>query len=235
MRILVTRAEENAARSAARLSGLGHEAVVFPLTRIVPLAAALPAAVPFAAVLATSAHALHHLAADSLSQLADLALYAVGEETARAAIARGFQRVTSARGDAHALAAILRGRRDPPADVLYLAGRDRKRHLEAILTQAGYRIEVLMVYAAEELAVLSGDQIDQIRLGRIDAVVHYSRRSAEIYCRLIETAGLREDAMLLQHFCLSDDVAVPLRQLPARDIRVAARPDEEHLLAELAR
>ncbi len=234
MRVLVTRAEENATRSAARLRRLGHEAVVCPLTRIVPLAAALPV-LPFAAVLATSAHALRLLAADSLSQLANLALYAVGEETARAAIARGFQRVTSARGDARALAALLNARHDPPADVLYLAGRDRKRDLEAILTQANYRVAVLTVYAAEEVALLTRDQADQMRLGRIDAVLHYSRRSAEIYCRLIEKAGLREDAMLLQHFCLSEDVAGPLRQLAASDIRVAARPDEDHLLAGLVR
>jgi len=233
LRVLVTRAEVNATRSAARLRALGHEVVVCPLTQIVAVQATLPAG-PFLAALATSAQAPRLLSDDIFGQVADVPLYAVGEQTARAARDRGFTSVLAARGDAHALAALVERTLPPPSDVLYLAGEDRKRDLEAILTLAGYNIWVLTVYEALEVAPLSSEQIGRMRPDRLDAVLHYSRRSAEIYCRLIEVAGLRESAMRLRHMCLSDDVAQPLRQLAARDIRVAVRPDEDHLLAGLA-
>ena len=57
MRVLVTRAQDDAARTAARLAALGHEAVIAPLTVIAPTGHAIPDEV-FDAVLATSVHAL---------------------------------------------------------------------------------------------------------------------------------------------------------------------------------
>jgi uroporphyrinogen-III synthase len=234
MRVLITRAEDNAIRSAARLRALGHEAVICPLTEIVALKAALPAS-PFLAALATSAHAPRLLCEETFGRVVNVPLYAVGEETARSARARGFKTVVAAKGDARALAHLVARSMPAPADILYLAGRDRKRDMEAILTLAGYTIEVLTVYEAQEVALLSGEHIGRMRPEHLDAVLHYSRRSAEIYCRLIKTAGFRDNAILLRHFCLSDDVAQPLRELGVHDIRVAARPDEDHLLAGLAR
>ncbi|MET0527101.1 MAG: uroporphyrinogen-III synthase, partial [Microvirga sp.] len=43
MRVLVTRSPDDAERTAARLAALGHEALIAPVTRIVPTGDAAPA------------------------------------------------------------------------------------------------------------------------------------------------------------------------------------------------
>ena len=44
-----------------------------------------------------------------------------------------------------------------------------------------------------------------------------------------ERAGLHEAVLGLAHYCLSGDVAVPLRQTGARRLHIAPRPDETAL------
>jgi uroporphyrinogen-III synthase len=66
-----------------------------------------------------------------------------------------------------------------------------------------------------------------IAAGELDGVLHYSRRSTDAFVRCLHRARLREHALALTHFCLSAQVAVPLAQLGAADVRVAPRPDEE--------
>src|SRR6478735_8751453 len=91
MRILLTRPEADAKRSAARLEALGHEVVLAPLFEIVATRERKPDA-PCERLLATSAHAF-----DDLPALADhltaLRLDVVGERTAAAARAIGFSQI----------------------------------------------------------------------------------------------------------------------------------------------
>jgi uroporphyrinogen-III synthase len=69
--------------------------------------------------------------------------------------------------------------------------------------------------------------------GDLDAVLHYSRRSAETALTLVTAAGLHADFAVLRHLCLSDDVAEGLSALSGATVKVADRPDEDALLALL--
>jgi uroporphyrinogen-III synthase len=69
--------------------------------------------------------------------------------------------------------------------------------------------------------------------GQIDGVLHYSRRSAELFVAAAQSAGLTEKALACGHYCLSPDVAAPLRQAGASHLRIAEKPDEMSLLALL--
>jgi uroporphyrinogen-III synthase len=69
--------------------------------------------------------------------------------------------------------------------------------------------------------------------GRIDGVLHLSRRSAETYVECADE--LFEHALAPVHFCLSARVAEPLEQAGAEHVQVAARPDEASMLALVAR
>ena len=71
--------------------------------------------------------------------------------------------------------------------------------------------------------------IEALRAGRIDAVAHFSRRSARIY--LDCAAGMTEQALAPTHHCLSRQVAEPLTAAGAAQVRIAPRPTEAHLLA----
>src|SRR5688572_10345906 len=103
LRVLVTRPQPGAARSAARLLEAGFEPILLPLTEIVAVEPALPASLP-EAVAISSANAVRRAPASLLSLLAHAPVFAVGDETAAAARQAGFEDVRRSAGNAADLA-----------------------------------------------------------------------------------------------------------------------------------
>lgn len=226
MRLLLTRPMDQSEASAALLRGMGHEVIVTPVLEITPLPANWPDG-QCDGLIATSARAFAALEARALP------LFVVGEQTARAAqYWQGGEARVEMAADAAALAALLGHR--PPARLLYLAGQDRKPHLEQALAEAGHRVQVLETYAARPALTLTPQALAALRSGAVEGVLHYSARSAAIFVRLADQAGLAAQANQSQHFCLSADVAVPLRLCGAGRVRVAGLPDENGLFGLLA-
>jgi uroporphyrinogen-III synthase len=232
MRILVTRADDRAGATAERLRAQGHAVLVVPMTRIVPVDASVPRG-PFAGIIVTSARALQLLKSDDLNHLLPLTLYAVGQETARIARMRRFANVVVAGGNSRSLVPLIIGRPQHGLPLLYLAGQDRKPQLEEALAGAGYSVVAAVIYEAVEVKALSKDQIAALAQDQMEAVLHYSRRSAEIYCRLMKSSGLEALVMAPKHFCISADTAKPLQAMGAPDVTIAPKPEEACLLERL--
>ena len=228
MRVLVTRPQEDAERTARRLAALGHEAVLAPVTSIVSTGEPAPLLRADALIL-TSAHAV-----PALAQLSDVArpVFAVGGRTAAAIREAGLKSVHAAKGDALSLAALVREHVEPGRTLLHLAGRDRKEEPERSLLAAGYAVAVWEVYEARATARLPEAAAVRLAAGEIDAALHYSRRSAAILIALCEKAGLLERLRAMAHICLSEDVATPLVASGAK-VLLAAEPRENSLLSAL--
>ena len=232
MRVLVTRPEPGATATAARLAGLGHEPLAAPVTRIRATGAPPPAG-PFDALIVTSANAVAAL--DRLGGARTLPAFVVGARTAERVAAAGFADVTW-REDAGALAQAIVGRVPPGSALLHAAGRDRRPEPAATLGAAGFRLAVWEVYAAEALDRLPAAIATALDGGRIDAALHYSRRSAEILCRLVRQAGRQEAFRRLDHLCISREVADEVVAISREVVpRIANSPDELALLAMLDR
>ena len=137
-------------------------------------------------------------------------------------------------GDGEGLSTLVRLTLPRPARLLYLAGRDRKPNLEPSLSAAGIDLEVVETYAAAPLDHWPEAVGRALRDGAIDAALHYSRRSAELALTMSERSGIGDAFLLLHHACLSADVAEPLMAAKAFAVAVAARPDEDSLLALLS-
>jgi uroporphyrinogen-III synthase len=225
------RARDDAARTAEKLRALEFEPVLSPVLEIAATGAQPPQGA-YDAILASSAKGVE--LARGADAFKALPLHAVGERTAHAARMRGW-RVDIVAGNAEAILPLLLARYRRPAHFLYLAGRDRQPVLEAGLKAAGHRVAAVEVYEARAAKALSQEAVDAIAAGEIDAVLHYSRRSAEIFLALAKGAGILEKARAALHFALSQEVAQPLVDENIRDVGVAERPDEEHLLEALAR
>jgi len=225
------RAADGAARTAQKLRALEIEPVLSPVLEIAATGARLPQGA-YDAVLASSAKGVERArVADAFKALP---LHAVGERTAHAAQALGF-RPDIVAGNAEAILPLLLARHRRPAHFLYLAGRDRQPLLEAGLKTAGHLVAVVEVYEARAATALSQAAVDAIAAGEIAAVLHYSRRSAEIFLALAKEAGILEKARAALHLALSQEVAQPLLSENIPNVGVAERPDEEHLLELLAR
>jgi uroporphyrinogen-III synthase len=231
VRLLVTRAQEDGARTAAALRARGHCVLLAPLLRIEPVAADFEPG-PFAAVLTTSANAVRAVAGHArLAELRRVPLYTVGKRSAEAARAAGFATARSAEGDAHDLIRIVaRELAGASSPLLYLAGEERSIDLTKELGRRGLKVHTAIVYRAAAAERLPPQTEQAIGAGEIDGVLHYSRRSAEIFLRCGAAAGLHARMLALVHFCLSPQVAAPLMEAGHPDVRIAARPEESALL-----
>ena len=82
---------------------------------------------------------------------------------------------------------------------------------------------------------LPSEVVDGIAAGRIEAVLHYSRRSAQAFVEAARTGGVEISALALPQCCLSAQVAEIVREAGATQVTVAARPDENALFEALKR
>ena len=228
MRLLLTRPEPDAARSAEALRRRGHTVLVAPLTRLEGIAADFSG--PFAALLMTSANAARAAAQHArAAELRTLPVFAVGKRSAEAASEAGFADVTSADGARGDLVRLAAARLQHGARVLYLAGEDRAGDVGADLARRGIAVETAVIYRAAALEELPGELLAS--LDSLDGALHYSRRSVEILLRLAGRAGVLAPLLGLRHYCLSVEVARPLREAGAARLAVAAHPDENALFA----
>jgi uroporphyrinogen-III synthase len=229
MLVLLTRPWDAAIRSAEKLAAMGHTPVLSPVIETVPSGALWPQGV-IDAVVATSARAFQCLNLAPEWPLPEarrlFPLFLVGAKTAEAGRACGFEGPTWITLDVTALCAVIGDELEAPIRALYLAGRHRKSDLETCCADAGLALEVVETYAAQAAACLS-DEAMQFVAGGIGAVLHFSRRSAEIFLALAVNADL--DPSPLIHVAISEDAAVPLAALPK--VVVAAEPSEEAILA----
>jgi uroporphyrinogen-III synthase len=232
MRVVLTRPLEDSERTAAALRARGHEVLVAPLMQVEPVAADIRPS--WGGVVITSANAPGAIATHPAREaLIKLPLYAVGKRSADAARAAGFTDVTSAGGDVRDLARLIVSRRaDAAGPLLYLAGEDRAADLIGELIARGIAAEMAVVYRAA-FAPFPPALIAALKGGEVDAVLHYSKRSAESYLAGAGLAGLTGQALTPRHFCLSDQIAAPLVAVGAGLISVAKRPDEASLIALL--
>jgi uroporphyrinogen-III synthase len=228
MRVVVTRPQADSERTAAVLEALGHEVLVAPLMRVEPIAVDL--AGTWSAIVITSANAL--LAVPAMAdRVKALPVFAVGDRSAEAARGAGFAEVSSANGDIGDLVRLVTARAaGAEAPLLYLAGEDRSGDLVAQLAAQGIDAEMRVVYriVAEVFPAVLAAALES---GDIDAVLHFSRRSAEFFVEGARSSGVAGPAEDVRHLCLSSQVAEPLAG--ASRIAVAARPEEAALIALL--
>jgi len=231
VRLLVTRPQSDAERTASALRALGHEPISAPLLHIEVLPDAELGSGPWAAILVTSANAAFAIAQHPRgAELKNLPVLAVGERSAQAMRAAGFVDVISAGGDSGDLARLAAGRLKQSVPLLYLAGADRSGNIAGDLAAQNYAVHVAVIYRAVAEGGLPRVAAEALATG-IDGVLHFSRRSAEAYVNAAREAGLLQTAVTKpRHFCLSAQIAEPLAQAGAADIRVAPQPTEAALL-----
>jgi uroporphyrinogen-III synthase len=233
LRLLLTRPEPDALRTAAALRDRGHQVLLAPLLHFAPVTDADLGAGPWAGLLMSSANAARAMARHPrLRDLRPLPVLAVGDRSAEAARAAGFANVASAMGDAGDLTRIVAGQfGGAGARLLYLAGEDRAADLEAALGAHDIAVDTVVVYRMAAAEALPAETAAALSERWIDGVLHYSRRSAEIYLRCAAAAGLDAAATVPAQYCLSAEVAAPLLAAGAVIVRIAPQPNEKSLLA----
>ncbi|MCZ8316830.1 uroporphyrinogen-III synthase [Phreatobacter sp.] len=233
MRVLVTRAEPEAARTAAALAARGAEALVAPLFTAEAVAAEIDTR-DLAGLVVTSPRTPRFLPASLVAALRDRPAYAVGDRTAAALRDHGFRRVTSAAGDVDDLATLIAATAGTGATFLHAGGEDRAGDLAAALARHDVAVHTATLYRMVAVPVWPAAARDALLKGPIDAVLHYSPRAAATYAALaMAEASTTAAARAPLQACLSQAVAEALNPLSPPRVILAARPDEAALLTAL--
>jgi uroporphyrinogen-III synthase len=230
-RILVTRPEPGASRTAKRLEETGFEAVLLPLTVLTRLSFDLPAG-PFDALMLTSPQALAHADSDMLPRIP---VFAVGGTTAASAEKAGFVNIVTAGGSVGSIAALVRKSAKPAARLLYLCGKVRRPELEAALLDAGFQVTAVETYDAapaafteDELALRLGDSpFAAVALMSVQAAEHFSGLARnKRFERLFKRSGI---------VCFSDRIAKALSNARFLAVSVTEEASEGALLEHLSK
>lgn len=245
--MLITRPEPGAGETAERIRQLGFEPVQAPMLRVKVLPVRLPVRSPVRlpggvqAILVTSGNAIAGLSEIDRS----IRLLAVGDATADRARAAGFTDVTSAGGDAGDLAELVSRTLAPSAGALLLVcGRGHGQPLAATLRRPlsltgtpgvveGFRVLRRVVYAAEPVRQLPTAAVTVMRAGQLRAALFFSAETARQFVLLACRHRMQETVRGVAALAISAPAGVALSVLPWGDVSIAARPNQDELLALL--
>lgn len=232
MRLLLTRPEPEATRSAEGLRRLGHSVILAPMMapRIYP-----PPEIERldpSGWLLTSAQAVRAASTwPSTVRWLDRPAFAVGDRTAMVARAFGFRDVRSAAGDMARLAALVGSTMDPAGgELLYPAARDRAGPLDERLHALGFQIRTIEAYAMDALPTFPEDVTKALHDRQVDGVLLYSPRTAALFMARIDQLGLGPAIEEIAFYAISKATA---KLLPKARVMIASRADEAALWALL--
>jgi uroporphyrinogen-III synthase len=245
MAVLVTRPHPDDEATAAALRAKGFEVMLAPMLRFEPVAFHDDEDARYGAVIVTSANALRGIAphlqgSRQGSRLLKLPLFAVGEHTASAAHRAGFDNVIPANGDAASLrdsvlASVKAKELRKASPLLYLAGADLARDLAGELGERGFTVVTHTTYRMIPVSSLPREACDAFAASGIEAVLHYSRRSARAFLDAARAGGVEISALAIPQCCISAAVASVVRDAGATQVMAAASSNENALFEVLDR
>ncbi|MGY8710003.1 uroporphyrinogen-III synthase [Bradyrhizobium sp. 18BD] len=245
MSILVTRPHPDNEATAENLRARGHVVLLAPVLKFEPVAFHDESEAGYSAIIVTSANAIRAVAPQLQDSglenlgLLELPLFAVGEHTATAARDAGFAEVIVAGGDAASLRdKVIQSARDKvlkKGTLLYLAGADLSRDLSGELGAQGFSVVTQTTYRMAPVKHLPREVCEGFAAHGVEAVLHYSRRSARAFLEAARDEGVEISALAIPQCCLSETVAAVLRDAGASQVLVAASPDENALFGTLER
>src|SRR5882757_2691384 len=119
--------------------------------------------------------------------------------------------------------------------LLYLAGAELSRDLASELVEHGLDVVTRTTYRMVASQGLPREACDAIAANQVEAVLHYSARSAHAFLDAVRSAGVEISALAVRQCCISATVAAILREAGATQVTVASSPDENALLGMLDR
>lgn len=238
MRVLVIRPEPAASLTADALRKVGHEPIIFAMSVCVCQTqidwSEFDKASGF---IFTSANALRCLNKAKLNEqdLSNKPTFCVGEQTAILAKELGFDKIVQGIGGGKALVEpILKSIHEHTLDagsLLYLTVKDRTPDLESLLAQSKVLITPMITY--KMVSDYSEDEFNQIlRNENIEVVLFYAKSAVR---RFFASAGKSASNLFttMRYGCLSKEIAKEIPDQYSKQIDIAAKPTQNHLIANI--
>ena len=227
MKVLITRAREDAEETARLLAPLGHQGVIAPLLATQFHDGPAPDLEGVQTILFTSANGVRALIRRTPRR--DIPVFAVGPQTTEEARAAGFTSVSNADGNAHRLEQVVIEAIRPGAGALLHVHGGEAALAERLRAQ-GYAVREEILYAVipQELPAQAAVLL---KAEALDAALFFSPRSAAIFRDQAIRDGLPTGKLIA--LCISPAAAAALAPLSFAEIRIAPAPNQAALLGVL--
>ena len=233
--LLLTRPLHDSLALQSLLQSEGIHALIAPVLAIhshshaVKQLAAVPAN-KVQAVVATSRHAFTLLQAPP--DYLDKKLYVVGETTAAAAIAQGWQEPTHIAHSSRTLQPVLKSLSPEDGHILYLRG-------EMVTTDLSHQLSDftwhnIIAYQAGAQTSLSPTIVSALQENQVDGVILYSNRSAQLFEQAFRN-HIFVTPEPIQPFCLSESIADSLTLSCWKDAIFPEQPSQHAMLSLIKR
>lgn len=223
-KILLTRPLEDALRVKEDFQDLGFHVLLCPLLTIVYRK--LPQTIPsFETVCLTSRHAIPAL--DTLDLKKHTPLYCVGENTATFLTKKGHTKVHWAK-TGQDLLSLLTSSVNKTIPLLYLTGTVTSFPLAEKLKELGYNFHEIITYDASPPSSFPPSTLKAFEEERIDYVLFYSKRTAEIFGELIQKTSVNLSKVMA--IAISFQTATALANLRLKRVIEAQDPSHQGIL-----
>ena len=224
--VIVTRTQPGADETATGLTERGYRAILSPMLEIVHTGLDPAALEGVRDLILTSANGVRAFTASGAPATGRTA-WCVGPSTASTAREAGFSRVVEGDGDAEDLARmILDARTEIAGPMLHIANDAAAGNLVATLKQAGVEARFAAAYRTEPATTLSAPALEALAAGPAILLVHSAKGASAI----LQSGAKLNGATIV---AISPAAAAPLNGIRLAGLHIAARPNEDALMAAL--
>jgi uroporphyrinogen-III synthase len=231
VKVLVTREQTDGRDTAQSLTAAGFIPVLLPIIGVEVTGKARPAGA-FSILIFSSVNGVSAVDWERHQDLLELPVFCVGEKTAGAALAAGFSDVTAGKGTAEQLSEMIKERFGQTGTrALYLCGEVTSFDMSAALEPAAISVaswEVYRIVGRDPGGSSISQALQDVKGG---LQFHYSLKSAERFCELLQAHDLEGLAQQSDAVCISEKTAAGLRASCAGTIYVSEEPNERGMIA----
>lgn len=227
--VLLTRPLEDSRRVADLLEPDGIDSLIWPLTRVEPVAAKKPLVDRVDALVVTSQHGIRGFAAQSPERLC--VVFCVGARTAETARALGFPACFSSDGTAEDLIRLVKS--SGMRRLVYPRGEDVSTDLAGSLRQAGIAVDERILYRAAPSGPPPAPVASALRRGALDIVTIWSARNGALLAGHLAEHGDNMPVGATTLVGISAKAVAPLADRGFAAIRVAEHPGGDAMLESI--
>jgi uroporphyrinogen-III synthase len=215
---------------AEAICAKGFNALVESVLGIDYLNTDFPSLRPDTALVFTSAHGVESFVRYNSGR--DHPVFAVGDNSAQAALSAGFTNVISAQGDVRDLADVMikLSEKTPLISPIYVRAEDISYDFKEILREKGINMREIIGYRAVEVEKLSIKLLHALDNNEIKAVMFFSARGAECFSSLIQQYGRVTRLKSAKALCIASSVVKSVSVLPFETIQIANRTDRHGMM-----
>lgn len=220
-RILITRPQPNADKTAKAVKRIGYEPIIYPLLVLNPASHNIPDYSDYDAVIITSINTLSYIDFKHIPE--SKPIFTLGHAIEQTLREKGYKNISSIAQKAKDI------RLDPDKKYVHLSGRDVQYEFDNMVCKR------VIVYEATMLSNLSEGILNDLKQDQINTITLYSARTAQCFKHLVNRYDLTRTLNKISVVCISQNVLNCINTLQWHSTYVAEEPNEKSMLSLLKR